>query len=300
MMNQDQVIDAMSLINATTTEPVKKNRREALRAAIGVGYALAATPIMAQTAINTTSDGLLTGEVLIDVDGFKIPAYRAAPQGKKNLPVVLVISEIFGVHEYIADVARRFAHEGYLAIAPDLFVRQGDPAMYGEMSKLISEVVSKVPDAQIMKDLDACASWATQNAGDGKHLYINGFCWGGRVSWLYAEHNPAVTAAVVWYGRMEGEKTEQNPLHPIDLVDQLHAPVLGLYGGADTGISKQSIDRMKNALAKIKTSVAGESEFVIYPDAPHAFHADYRSSYRESAAKDGFMRALAWFKSHIK
>lgn len=276
------------------------SRRTALRAALGaglgVGYACAAGPVMAQTAIKTPVDGLTAGEVSIDVKGFKLPAYRAMPAGKQNLPVVLVISEIFGVHEYIADTCRRLARAGYLAIAPDLFVRQGDPMAYAEMAKLMSEVIAKVPDAQAMGDLDAAVQWAGTQGGDIKNLAITGFCWGGRITWLYAAHAP-LKAGVAWYGRLQGNKNDLQPSYPLDLVGQLKAPVLGLYGGKDTGIPLESVDAMKAAL-KTGSAAARASEFVIFPEAPHAFHADYRPSYREQAAQDGWTRMLTWFNQH--
>ena len=278
------------------------NRRLALQTALGVGYCAAATPLIAQTAIKTPTDGLLTGEVTVDVQGFKMPVFRAAPKDKTNLPVVLVISEIFGVHEYIADVACRFAREGYLAIAPELFVRQGDPSSYGEVAKLYAEVISKVPDAQVMNDLDACLTWADANGGDSKRSAITGFCWGGRITWLYAMHQPKLKAAVAWYGRLEGEKTNASPAHPIDLVAKLKAPVLGLYGAADTGISLASVERMKTNLIQVANqgnNAAKDSNFVVYPDTPHAFHADYRPTYQAGPANDGWKRALQWFKKYI-
>lgn len=275
-------------------------RRDALRmalgAGLGVGYASAAGAVMAQTAIKIAADGLTAGEVGIDVKGFKPPAYRAMPEGKQNLPVVLVISEIFGVHEYIADTCRRLAQAGYMAIAPDLFVRQGDPMAYGETAKLMSEVISKVPDAQVMGDLDAAVQWAGANGGDTSKLAITGFCWGGRITWLYAAHAP-VKAGVAWYGRLQGNKSDLQPAHPIDLVSRLKAPVLGLYGGQDSGIPLTSVEAMKAAL-KSGSAAAKASEFVIYPDAPHAFHADYRPSYREQAAMDGWRRMLDWLRLH--
>lgn len=270
--------------------------RTALGAGLGVGYACAAGPVMAQTAIKTPVDGLTAGEVSIDVKGFKLPAYRAMPAGKQNLPVVLVISEIFGVHEYIADTCRRLARAGYLAIAPDLFVRQGDPMAYAEMAKLMSEVIAKVPDAQAMSDLDAAVQWASTQGGDVKKLAITGFCWGGRITWLYAAHAP-LKAGVAWYGRLQGNKNDLQPSYPLDLVGQLKAPVLGLYGGKDTGIPLESVEAMKAAL-KTGSAAARASEFVIFPEAPHAFHADYRPSYREQAAQDGWTRMLTWFNQH--
>jgi carboxymethylenebutenolidase len=272
-------------------------RRTALKAALGVGYAAAAGPVMSQTAIKTSAQGLASGEVTIDVNGFKMPAYRSAPEGKTGMPVVLVVSEIFGVHEYIADVTRRLAKLGYLAIAPELFVRQGDPSSMGGAAQINAELIPRVPDAQIMGDLDACVAWAGANGGNPNKLGITGFCWGGRVTWLYAQHQPRLKAAVAWYGRLQGAITPNNPSHPLDQVAKLQAPVLGLYGGADTGIPQSSVDTMKTALAQGNAAAKG-SEFVVYPDTPHAFHADYRPSYRQGPAEDGWQRLQAWFKQH--
>lgn len=292
----------MSSENLTVADSISHtglSRRRALQTVslgLGVGYSLAAAPLAAQTAIKTSSEGLNVGMVTIDINGVKLSAYRAAPAGKTNLPVVLVIQEIFGLHEYITDVANRFAQQGYMAIAPDLFERQGDPVQYAEMAKLIAEVVSKVPDEQVIKDLDATVAWAGKNGGDTSRVAITGFCWGGRITWLYAAH-AKIKAGVAWYGRLVGASNAMNPSHPIDKVAQLNAPVLGLYGGKDTGIPLDTVEKMKLALAG-GSPAAKMSEFVIYPDAPHAFHADYRPSYREEAAKDGFAKCLAWFKKH--
>lgn len=296
MLNESQTQDLSALLPGQSTE-AGTTRRTALKAALGVGYAASTLPTLAQTAINTPADGLTVGEVMIDVNGFSMPAYRAAPAGKTGLPVVLVLSEIFGVHEYIADTARRFARAGYLAIAPELFVRQGDAQGYGEMAKLIAEVISKVPDAQVLGDLDATVKWAAAHGGDTRKLGVTGFCWGGRQTWLYAAHNPAVKAGVAWYGRLVGAQNDLTPRNPIDVAAQLHGPVLGLYGEADTGIPLDSVDKMKAALAA-GNAAAKASTFVVYPEAPHAFHADYRPSYRQAAAEDGWKRALAWFQQH--
>lgn len=293
-MNHDLIEDTQALLGGRAGDAVA-TRRTALKAALGVGYAASAMPIMAQTAIKTPVTGLVSGEVTIDVNGFKMPAYRSAPAGKTGLPVVLVISEIFGVHEYIADVTRRLAQAGYLAIAPELFVRQGDASAYGEIAKLQAEVISRVPDAQVMGDLDATVAWAAANGGNADKLAITGFCWGGRITWLYAAHQPKLKAGVAWYGRLVGNTTPQNPSHPLALVGSLKAPVLGLYGAADTGIPLDTVDKMKAELAQ-GPAAAKASEFVVYPEAPHAFHADYRPSYRKAAADDGWQRLLAWLK----
>ena len=288
-----------SLLPGTTTE-LGASRRTALKAALGATYAATAMPIMAQTAITTPMDGLRGGEGKLDVNGTSVPFYFAAPATKKNLPVILVVQEIFGVHAYIADTCRRFAKAGYLAIAVDLYVRQGDATKYTDISKLIAEVVSKVPDAQVMADLDAAVQWAGANGGDTKKVGVTGFCWGGRITWLYAEHNKNVKAGVAWYGRLVGMSSALTPKHPVELAATLKAPVLGLYGGQDTGIPLTTVNEMKEVLAAAGAKgnkAAAASEFVVYTQAPHAFHADYRATYRKEAADDGFKRALAWFKA---
>ncbi len=296
-LSQDALTDAHALLNATPGSVSSATRRTALKAALGVGYAASVGAAIAQTAIKTSSDGLTAGEFFYDVGGFKVPAYRAAPTGKTNLPVVLVIQEIFGVHEYIADTCRRLAKAGYLAIAPELYARQGDPTKYNAIADLIREVVNKVPDAQVMADLDGALAWAGANGGDASKVAITGFCWGGRITWLYAAHSPAVKAGVAWYGRLVGQTSELMPANPIDLVGKINGPVLGLYGAADTGIPLDTIDKMKTGLAG-GSAAAKKSEFVVYPEAPHAFHADYRASYRKEPAEDGYKRALAWFKAN--
>ena len=300
MFNNDLEDQFNALLPGKSTE-AGATRRTAIKTALGVGYAAAALPIMAQTAIKTPSDGLKTGEIFYEVQGFKVPAYFAAPAGKTHLPVVLVVHEIFGVHEYIADTCRRFAQAGYLAIAPELYARQGDASQYGEMAKLMSEVVSKVPDAQVMGDLDGAVQWAGKNGGNIKKVGITGFCWGGRITWLYAEQSAHVKAGVAWYGRLVGTPSALTPKHPLDLAAGLKAPVLGLYGGQDGGIPLTTINQMKDALAEAGAKgnkAAKASEFVVYPQASHAFHADYRPSFRKDAAEDGFKRALEWFKGH--
>jgi len=272
------------------------SRRDFVQTAVGSGFAAAVLPVSAQT-ISTDTAGLTAGEITVPVGDFKMPAYRAAPSGKTGLAVVLVVSEIFGVHEHIADVARRFAKLGYLAIAPELFVRQGDAKSITDMSKLMADVVSKVPDAQVLGDLDASVAWARANGGDTSRLGITGFCWGGRIVWLYDAHNPAVKAGVAWYGRLVGNASALQPQHPLDIAAKLNGPVLGLYGGADAGIPADTIDKMKAALAA--GGPAGrKSEFVVYADTPHAFHADYRPSYRKEAAENGWQRCLAWFRAN--
>lgn len=258
------------------------------------GFALAVQPVMAQTVIDTPATGLSHGSATVPVGGDALPVYFARPANGTQLPVVLVVQEIFGVHAYIQDVCRRLAHEGYLAIAPELFFRQGNPAAIDNVAEIISAIVAKVPDAQVMTDLDACAAWAPSQGGNPAQLAITGFCWGGRITWLYAAHNPQLKAGVAWYGRLDGAPADNTPQHPIDVAAALHAPVLGLYGGQDQGIPVEDVDMMRDAL----TAAASPSEIVLYPDAPHAFHADYRPSYRSAEAADGWERLLAWLRQH--
>jgi len=260
------------------------------------GFARAVQPITA-AAIATGTEGLVAGPVMIDSNGFAMPAYRAMPAGGEHLPIVLVISEIFGVHEHIADVARRFAHHGYLAIAPELFVRQGDAKAIADIDTLFATIVSKVPDAQVASDLDATVAWAATQGGDTARLGVTGFCWGGRQTWLYAAHNPAVRAGVAWYGRLTGATNERQTAHPIDRAAELKAPVLGLYGGADTGIPLDTVEAMRVALST-GSDAATRSEIVVYPEAKHAFFADYRPSYDAAAAADGWQRCLGWLRAH--
>jgi carboxymethylenebutenolidase len=272
------------------------NRRTFIKAALGSGFAAAVLPVSAQT-IHTDSEGLEAGEVGLHSGDTLVPAYRAQPKGKTHLPVIVVVHEIFGVHEHIADVCRRFAKLGYLAIAPDLYVREGDASKYPTIQQLDEHIVSKVPDEQVMADLDATVAWAGEHGGDLKRLGLTGFCWGGRIAWLYAEHNPRLKAAVAWYGRLVGGHNAMTPTNPIDRVADLRVPVLGLYGRQDPSIPQDTIAQMKQALAQA-SEPARESQFVVYDDAGHAFFADYRPSYRKADAEDGWRRALAWFKEH--
>lgn len=256
------------------------------------GFAIAVQPVSAKV-ITTDSKGLIAGAVKIPVKDGTITAYRAVPIVGKDFPVILVIQEIFGVHEHIQDICRRFAKLGYLAIAPELFERQGDVANLKDIAE-IRKVVSKVPDNQVFADLDATAEWAKSQKGNIQKLGITGFCWGGRITWLYAAYNPKVKAGVAWYGRLVGESTALTPKHPIDIAPNLQVPILGLYGGQDTGIPLDTVEKMREQLQGCSVN----SEIVVYPDAPHAFHADYRPSYREKEAKDGWKRLQAWFKKN--
>ena len=274
------------------------NRRTFIVSALGTGFALAVQPVMAQTAITTDSDGLLAGEIKVPTADGEMPAYRAQPATGSNFATILVVQEIFGVHEYIKDTCRRLAKLGYQAIAPELYARQGDASQFPNVQDLLAKLVSKVPDKQVLSDLDACAAWAKANAGDPARLGITGFCWGGRIVWLYAAHNPQVKAGVAWYGRIVGQQGELTPKNPIDVAGQLHGPVLGLYGVEDQGIPQDTLEKMRKALAASGNAASKASEIHVYDGAGHAFHADYRPSYRKAAADDGWQRMQAWFKQH--
>ncbi len=277
------------------------DRRGFMKTALGSAFAAAVLPASAQ-AIKTDFNGLTAGEVTVPVGDFKMPAYcarpGAQPEGKTKLPVVIVVSEIFGVHEYIADICRRFAKLGYLAIAPELFIRQGDPQSIATISELQEKIISKVPDAQVSGDLDATVAWVKQNGGDQARIGITGFCWGGRQTWLFAEHSADIRAAVVWYGQPRGNPTSLQPVFPIDKVDELKAPVLGMYGAKDTGITQDSVNALKTALETSKNPKAHASRIIVYPNSGHAFHADYRPSYVKADAEDGWKKCIAWFKDH--
>ena len=289
----DLMRDAESLLDKTSLSD-GLDRRDFLKVALGSGFAAATLPVMAQNVIKTDMAGLTAGTITVNVHGQNVPVYRAQPEGKTNLPVILVVSEIFGVHEHIADVARRFAKQGYLALAPDLFVRQGDATKVTSIADLQRDIIAKTPDEQVFADLDAVVDWAKANGGNGDKLAITGFCWGGRITWLYAAHNPSIKAGVAWYGRLKGDVNANFPRHPIDVAGTLKVPVLGLYGAKDTGIPQDSIAAMETALALGPS----KSAFVIYPNSGHAFHADYRPSYVEADAKDGWQRTLAWFRQN--
>jgi carboxymethylenebutenolidase len=267
-------------------------RKFMITASLSTGFAMAVRPVGAKT-LTTDTKGLLAGAVKIPVKDGEIPAYRAQPSSGTNFPTILVIQEIFGVHEHIQDVVRRLAKLGYLAIAPELFVRQGDVLKLSSVEE-IRAIVAKVPDTQVLSDLDATLAWAVKSSkGNVDRVGITGFCWGGRITWLYAAYNPKVKAGVAWYGRLAGKSTTLTPKHPVDIAPTLSVPVLGLYGGKDTGIALESVENVR-ALLK---SGQSKSEIVVYPEAPHAFFADYRPSYRETEAKEGWERLQEWFKS---
>ena len=269
------------------------DRRGFLVGSLAAGFTLAAGPVVAQTAIVTDTSGLTAGEISVPVADGAMPAYRAQPAGVAKPPVILVIHEIFGVHEYIKDTARRLAKLGYMAIAPELYARHGDPSQLKNVQDALA-LAAKAPDAQVMTDLDACVAWARANGGDSARLGITGFCRGGRTVWLYAAHQAALKAGVAWYGQIDGAPSTTMPRYPLDIAAELKAPVLGFYGGQDQGIPLADVEAMRAAVQK----AGGKSELRIYQDAPHAFHADYRPTYRKEAAEDGWQRMLEWFKAH--
>ncbi|HEX7639783.1 MAG TPA: dienelactone hydrolase family protein [Burkholderiaceae bacterium] len=266
-------------------------------AAPGQGFAAAVRAPVAHALVHTDAEGLESGPVAIPAGDIALPAYYAKPQGAGGLPVVLVVSEIFGVHEHVADVARRFARLGYLAVAPELFVRQGNAKAYTDIPRLQAEIVEKTPDAQVLADLDVTLAWAEGRGGDLGRLGVTGFCWGGRITWLYAAHQARVRAGVAWYGKLQAPATPIKPRHPVDVAGELRAPVLGLYGGQDASIPPAQVEAMRAALAA-GNEAARASTIVVYPDAGHAFHADYRPSYDAKAAQDGWRRCLDWLARH--
>ena len=272
---------------------VELNRRHMMVSSLAAGFALAVQPVTA-AAITTDSDGLTAGEVKIPVGDETIPGYRAMPAKGGPFPVVLVVQEIFGVHEYIKDLCRRFAKQGYFAIAPELYARQGDVSKLKSIDE-IRPIVAKVPDEQVLSDLDAAVEFAKQSGkGDVAKLAITGFCWGGRIVWLYAAHSKQLKAGAAWYGRLVGEPAELTPKHPVNIAADLNAPVLGLYAGKDQGIPLETVEQMRTALKKAKV----DAQIDVYPEAQHGFHADYRPMYNEAAANDGWQKMLAWFKKY--
>ena len=294
------------MLDASTVPPLAEtenwvrmshvNRRAALGGgAAALGYALAAQPVLANR-VETPSAGLDAGMISFPAsEGFRMNAYRAKPLGKTKAPVVLVVQEIFGLHEWIQDITRRFAQAGYYAIAPDMYQRQGDPTREADIQTLFRTIVSQVPDAQVMADLDAAAAFAGTDGGNADRLGVTGFCWGGRITWLYASHNPDVKAGVAWYGRVLGEPSELQPTHPIDVVGRLNAPVLGLYGDLDKGIPVADVEKMNAAL-----KAANDPGFIrLFEGADHGFLADYRPSYNPAAAKEAWVDALKWFGKYL-
>ncbi len=270
------------------------SRRGFVMTSLATGFALATQPVSDST-IKTDTEGLEAGEVKIPVTDGEVPGYRAMPAAGGPFPTVLVVQEIFGVHEHIKDICRRLAKLGYYAVATELYARQGDVSKIENFREIFSKVVSKVPDKQVMSDLDATVAWAKASGkADVDKLAITGFCWGGRVVWLYAAHNSNLKAGAAWYGRLKGEANELQPKYPIDVVASIKAPILGLYGEVDQGIPVASVEEMRKALKENGKT----AEIVLYPDTPHAFFADYRPSYRKDKAEDAWKRMLAWFKKY--
>ena len=281
-------------LNSLQPPSVPLNRRALVKASLTVGFCAAVTPVWAQV-VKTPADGLIAGQVLVPSGGVDIPAYRTMPDRGGPFPTVLVVHEIFGVHEYIKDVCRRWAKLGYYAIAPELFARQGDATTQTDGAKIMAEIVSRVADAQVTGDLDAALAFAkASGSADVSHAAITGFCWGGRQVWLYAAHNPDLKAAVAWYGPLAFKPDALHPNNPPDVVVDLKAPVLGLYGGKDAGITAAQVDAMNQKLA----AAGGASKIIVYPDAGHAFHADYRPSYHKDDAEASWKEATAWLKDH--
>jgi carboxymethylenebutenolidase len=287
------------LLALTTTKP-HWSRRDFIAGSIASGFALAAQPVSAQTIIHTSSLNIVSRMVKVPTENGIIPAYFAmpglfrTPATPSSMPIMIVVQEIFGIHEHIRDVCRRFAQLGYLAIAPDLFYRQGDVTKMADSKDILAGVVAKVPDWQVMRDIDASVRWAEINGGSRYRLGITGFCWGGRITWMYTAHNDYVKAGVAWYGRLTGDKSAMTPQHPIDIVDNIRVPVLGLYGGDDAGIPMSSVEQMNAALGK--KLMSEPSQIHVYPGTPHAFFADYRASYREQQARDAWDKCITWFR----
>ncbi len=289
-MNDSLVSHAASLV-----DPRRVDRRSFVVTSLGAGFALSVLPVSAQT-ITTSTEGLVAGEVKIPTPDGQMPAYRAMPAAGSAFPTILVVQEIFGVHEHIKDICRRLAKQGFFAIAPELYARQGDPSKVTDIGKLLGEIVSKVPDAQVLADLDATVAYAKSTGkADTVRLGITGFCWGGRIVYMYAAHNPAVRAGVAWYG-VTAKGFVSGDRSPLDVAGQISAPILGLYGGADQGIPAETVEKM---FAALRSGKSPKSEFTIYPDTPHAFNADYRPSYRKAQAEDAWAKMLAWFKLNL-
>lgn len=269
-------------------------RRGVIMTGLISGFTLATTRVEAQ-AIHTDAAGLEAGETTVPTNQGSLPAYFARPAGAGPFPIVLVIEEIFGVHEYIKDTCRRLAKAGYLAVAPELYARIGDLSKMTDVSAIVRDVISKTPDARLLLDLDATAIWAAANRGDAARLVVTGFCRGGRATWLYAAHNPALKAAVAWYGPIGGTPSDIQPHNAADVATELKAPLLGLYGGQDTGISMADV----RAAAAKATSAGKVVTIHVFDDAPHGFHADYRPSYRKADAEAGWQEMLSWFAKYL-
>ncbi len=269
------------------------DRRTLLMTTLMTGFTLAVARAQ-EAPIHTDATGLDADEAQITTPNGPIPAYYARPQGAGPFPIILVIEEIFGVHEYIKDVCRRFAKLGYLAVAPELYARIADLSKMTDPHEIVAKVISKAPDGVMLSDLDSTAAWAEANHGDANRLGVTGFCRGGRDTWLYAEHNPHLKAAVAWYGPVKGATSPIQPRTPTDLAAGLRCPLLGLYGGKDDSIHQADVQ----AAAQTARDAGHIVEIKVFPDAGHGFHADYRATYNKQAAEQGWTDALAWFKAH--
>jgi carboxymethylenebutenolidase len=284
--------DPMNPVTKTAASGL--DRRGFLATALATGFAASVLPVSAQT-ITTDATGLVAGEVKIPVGNGDMPAYRAMPADGRRLATILVVHEVFGVHEHIKDVCRRFARLGYLAIAPELFARQGNAARFTDVQALRRDLVDKVPDLQVLRDLDATLVWSRVNGGDRRRIAVTGFCWGGRIAWLYAAYSADIKTAIAWYGRLSSGATPLQPQRPIEMAGSLKAPVLGLYAGRDGGIPLDSVEAMRRVLqAPGASRAARASEIVVYPEAQHGFYADYRAAYRKVDADAAFARAKSW------
>ena len=270
--------------------------RDLMAAWLPQGYARIVQPVATST-ITTDTQGLVAGEVKVDTRDGPVPAYRALPAKDGKHPIVLVVQEIFGVHEHIKDVCRRLAKLGYFAVAPELYFRQGDVSKITDNQEIFAKVVNHVPDSQVLSDLDAAVVWAQATGkADASRLGITGFCWGGRRTWTYCVHNPKVRAGVAWYGKLVApSKAPLQPAYPVELAPHLKVPVRGLYGAEDASIPLADVEKMREAL-KVAGNTA--SEIIVYPGAPHAFFADYRPNYRKEAAEDGWKQMQAWFRKY--
>lgn len=266
--------------------------------AFAAGFAAACRPV-SSSAVQTSGSGLVEEKVTIAAsDGFAMPAFVVRPEGGGPAPVIILVHEIFGVHEWVRDMCRRFARAGYHAVAPDLFARHGDATREADFKKLIANIVAKASDAQVMADIDSAYVWAGDHGGDATRRGITGFCWGGRIVWLYATHSADLDAGVAFYGRLVNEKTALQPDSAIYRAEDLKAPVLGQYGALDKGIPVADVEAMRT-----KLSMAGKSPpdtITVYPGADHGFMADYRPSYNEQAARAAWDATLGWFGKYVK
>ena len=268
-------------------------RRGFVMTGLITGFTLATERVEAQ-AIHTNETGLVAGEMQVPVEGGQLPGYFARPAGAGPFPTVVVIEEIFGIHEYIKDTCRRLAKLGYCAVTVELYARIADLSKMTDAGAIVRDVISKAPDATVMTDLDALVAWAAANGGDPNRLGVTGFCRGGRGVWMYAAHNPRLKAAVAWYGPVKGAPSEIQPQNVADMAGTIRCPLLGLYGAKDPGINPADLQA-----AEAKARAAGATvDIVIYPEAGHGFHADYRPTYVRDAAVDGWDRMLAWFRKY--